>query len=119
MENMVTTHREDNIPEHHILKFAEHLSSPITIVDGLGIRHVLRKFVLLGNWGICNADCTQILVDPKETYAFVEIFVYTQRIVAGDLDNGWDIYSLTGEYQNSLPPMSLAKVLLILNAKKH
>ena len=100
------------------LKLAEYVSKPINLIDHSGKRHVFRKFCLLGHWGVCNLDCTEMLIPPQDTYSTVEFLVYTRLIVLGNSDIGWDIYSLDGELVDSLPAMPIARVSMEVNAKK-
>lgn len=98
-----------------LLKMAEHISDPITIIDHAGAPHGFRKFLWLGKRGIANANSTEVIVPAKANYLYAEILTYAQVLIAGDPHIGWDVYSLSGELTKHLPPMSLREANCQLN----
>lgn len=105
--------------DYETLKFAEYFSGVTTIIESLSGRHYsFRKFLWLGNWGICNAEKTKILVKAKANYSTVEILVFAQLLIAGNQNIGWDVMSLEGKFLRHLPPMSIDKATTTLNEAK-
>ncbi len=101
------------------LKFVEYMSHPISILDPTGTRHILRIFSLLGHWGFCNEDATEIIVEAKPSYASARILTRCRLLIAGSLTTGWDVYSPSGEYLESLPSMAFEHAIVLLHEKKH
>lgn len=101
------------------LKMAEHFTPVVTVIDqSSGIHYSFRKFLWSGNWGICDANCTKIIVRAKANYLYVDILAYAECLVAGSPHSGWDVYSLTGTYIGHIQSMSLAEVIRHLSEKK-
>ena len=101
------------------LKMAEHFT-PVTpvIEQSSGTHYSFRKFLWSGNWGICNANCSKIIVRAKANYSYVDILAYAQCLVAGNPHFGWDIYTLSGIYVGHIKPMSLDKATRFLNEQR-
>jgi len=101
------------------LKMAEYFTPATTIIDSeTGEHYHLRKFLWMGNWGVCNAEKTKKIVKAKANYTSVDILVYAQQILAGSPNTGWDIYSLKGEFLQYLAPMSRSTAASLLDAKR-
>lgn len=115
MERTSSTHEEMN-DTSATLAMAESISPVTTIVDHTGKPYGFRKFVWSGRVGICNANMTQIIVQAKPNYLYVDFLVYAKVLIAGNPQTGWDVFSLFGELANHLPPMSKLKATKLLNA---
>jgi len=108
--------KQQEIDAKTILENVDCMLPPTIIVDNTGEKHSLRKFCLKGNWGICNGDATKILVVAK--FSCVSILVRSHLLIAGSTNTGWEVYSLLGEYLESLPPMSSEQAIVDLNERK-
>lgn len=107
-----------NSDQRDTLKMAEQFTPIINVIEqSSGTRYSFRKFLWSGNWGICNANCTKIIVRAKPNYLYVDILVYAECLVAGNPHSGWDVYSLTGTYIGHTKPMSLAEATKHLDEK--
>ena len=113
MEHMATTHPENDIQER-ALKMAEKITPITTIIDFDGYHYGIRRFAWLGNWGACNANCTKVIVPAKTGYLYVDILIHAKVIIAGNADDGWDVYSPKGELTKHLPPMTLRQAIRAL-----
>lgn len=100
-----------------VLQMAEHISTPVTIFDHIGRPYCFRKFLWLGNWGIANANGTKVIVPAKANYLQAEILVFAKVLIAGNPNNGWDVYSLSGELMEHLSPMPFAKANTMLDER--
>lgn len=112
-ENVVRQEPQD---QSQILKIAEYFFPKIiTIIDHAGIKHELRKFLLMGNLGFCNGSKTKIIVRAMPNYEEADILIRSQVIIAGNPRIGWDIYSLSGELIDRLDAMSMSKASRFIN----
>lgn len=115
MKHAFLENREAFVGDKESLKFAEHFSQIVTVIDRASHEHYLfRTFLWMGNWGICNASKNKIIVKAKANYLTAEILVALQLLIAGSSSFGWDVYSLNGEFLRHLPHMSLNKAKKIL-----
>ena len=119
MEHITLSNHEIATRDSEALKLAEHFSPVTTIIEQLSRKHYsFRKFLWMGNWGICNAEKTKIIVKAKAGYLTVEILTFAQLLIAGSNHTGWDVISLEGEPLQHLPPMSIDKATDTLNEFK-
>lgn len=89
-------------------RFAEHITSVTTVIEqSTGKHYSFRKYLLMGKWGICNAEKNRKILDNK--YITVEVLIYSQLLVGRTNDAGWDVFSLEGDFLRTIPPMSLAE----------
>lgn len=110
MKRTESKYQEGILQDHDMLeRFAEHFTSVTTVVEqSTGTHYRFRKYLLMGKWGICNAEKNQKILDNK--YITVEVLSYLQLLVGRNADVGWDVFSLKGNFLMSLPSMPLEEV---------
>lgn len=104
--------------QSNALLMAEHFTSPTVVIESNDTHHFFRKYLWMGNWGICSMDKRYIFVPAKPNYLYADILVDAQVLIAGSAETGWDVYSLEGELVEHLSPMSFAHAKSLLNEKK-
>lgn len=100
------------------LSFVNHFIKLDTVVDSAGHHHSFFKFEWLGRWGICSGDKQKILVRAKANYLYAISLVKAQVLLVGSHTYGWDVYSLEGEFLETLNPMSFGEAINFLNSRK-
>ena len=92
-----------------LLNIVEYLSNDvITIFGHDGKPRSLRKFLLLGNWGIADKTGQYVIIPALQNHSQLAVVLTAKVIVAGSFWVGWNVYSLDGEKLDYLRPMPLA-----------
>jgi hypothetical protein len=109
MQQTVSKRQEVVLQDHDMLKrFGEHFTNIITVVEqATGEHYQFRRYLLMGKWGICNAEKTRKVLDNK--YISVEVLVHSQLLIGRNIDTSWDVFSLEGNFLITIPPMSLVE----------
>ena len=100
MKQTESKHQEGILQDHDMLeRFGEYFTAVTTVVDqSTGAHYRFRKYLLMGKWGICDAEKTRKILDNK--YITVEVLVHSQLLVGrnADADTSWDVFSLEGNF---------------------
>ena len=112
MKNSELDTSREKIP---VSAMAEYVGPVTTLVDMEGKHHSFRKFLWMGHWGLCDGDAKDVVVPAKSSYQQIDIFFYSQLLVAGSKINGWDIYNLSGEKIDEYPAMDLTQLKTLIN----